>query len=215
MKLWWLADMGFAYDNVPPDKWPALRQRLIDDHPLTRELIVNNTLEVFNDILSTRIGRDGLRYVKDIKLPGDTFGVLFETLFLRRLDATRWRKGGQQDELDVVHNITPSFSFEIKTTSKRKIYGSKSVNLDPAKTNSGSYHLLVFWDLVPWPSIGYIAWGWLDRSDFTASASTYSRPLKNDARKLKCETLYRRGDVPEPALAQILEEGGFGYAGMR
>ena len=80
--------MGISYELVKESAWPALKARLIEEHPLTQGEIVVLCREVFKDILLTRIGSQDLRYSTDIKLPGDTFGVLFETLFLTSHSST-------------------------------------------------------------------------------------------------------------------------------
>jgi hypothetical protein len=105
-----------------------------------------------------------------------------------------FRKGISKEK-DVVCEYDDSFSFEIKTSSQRSIYGNRSyAKSDTGKDKSGYYLTINFEKIFAnKPKILLIKMGWLNHLDWVGQKSETGQQasLIKQARKNKLIVLYK------------------------
>ena len=57
--------MTSPYLGAPPDQWPAITSRLIEEHPLDTKVLVEIVKESWRSIFESRFGVKGFRIGKE------------------------------------------------------------------------------------------------------------------------------------------------------
>lgn len=195
--------MASPYYGTASTQWLNITKKLVDEHPLSREELVEVVLDSWNYIIGTKLG-DKYTIGVDIKLKPQIMGFFLHELISLEL-ATRypneWRPEVTARDKDVVCLTDDKYSIEIKTSSnKSHIYGNRSYAQPNAngvgKKGKAGYYLAInfekFGEDGSLPKILLIRFGWLDHEDWMgqASATGQQSRLSNDTENGKLELLY-------------------------
>lgn len=195
--------MTSPYSNILPEDWLSVTQHLVNDHPLSRDELVDIVLSSWDYIVGTKLGH---KYTigKDIKLKPQIMGFFLHELIALEIQnryPKSWRIEKLASDKDVVCKENDLFSIEIKTSSnKSHIFGNRSyaqIGLEPeGKKSKSGYYLAInfekFNDNDTLPRILKIRFGWLDHEDWMGqvSATGQQSRLSNETENGKLETLY-------------------------
>ena len=196
--------MNSPYDGLEVSQWLDVTRRLINNHPLDSEEIVEIVLESWKSIFASRLGTKGFYIGKDIFPKPQIMGFLLHELIPLELSAKypdRWRGDRDASDKDIVYIPDFSYSIELKTSSNPKhIYGNRSyaqASSKGKKAKSG-YYLAVNFEKFSsnnsQASIRLIRFGWLDSTDWIgqkASTGQQSR-LPKEVENYKLLELYKK-----------------------
>ena len=134
------------YQNVTPDKWASVTDKLISQHPLKPKEIVDVVLDTWRSIFTSEIGTHGFKIGKDIFPKPQIMGSLLHELIPLEIAARhpkKWRGEKAANDKDIVYVPDDAFSIELKTSSHRaQIFGNRSYAqeaLNDKKSKSGYY----------------------------------------------------------------------------
>lgn len=160
------------------DQWAQITRNIVEQHPLTRDLILDAALLSWSRLWNTWVGDANIGFpLADIDPPATVIGYMFEKLFAKEL-AVRlpgaWR-GGVGSEKDL-HCLTDEMmSVEMKASGQLgyKIYGNRSYgqvleNADAAKKDKSGFYITVnFYGR----TLTLLRFGWIDSTDWQAQKS--------------------------------------------
>jgi hypothetical protein len=114
--------MASPYTDLPEHEWLDKTKALIEEHPLSLEIIRDIALSSWGTLWQTKIG-DGKTAIRldEIDVPATVVGYFFERLLARELQSKypiEWRGAQSKDEKDLVYLLNPFFSIEIKTSGQ-------------------------------------------------------------------------------------------------
>jgi hypothetical protein len=184
------------YDNVPVREWETVTRRLIEEHPLPKEEIVNVVISSWKSIFDSSLGTKGFKIGKDIFPKPQIMGFLLHELIPLELAAkypTMWRGEINTSDKDIVYIPDDSYSIEVKTSSNPShIFGNRSYAQDTTnkkKSKSGYYLAINFgkYGNNKIPQITLIRFGWIDADDWIGqkSATGQQSHLSPDVEKYK------------------------------
>lgn len=164
------------YKDLPPEKWLAVTNQLIERHPLKKDEIVQVVLVSWDSIFASKMGSSGFQIGKEIFPRPQIMGFFLHELIPLELAARHpdsWRRDLTSGEKDIVFVPDDQYSIEVKTSSNPKqIFGNRSYAQEATenkKAKSG-YYLTVnfekFSEDIQYPKILLIRFGWLDASDW-------------------------------------------------
>lgn len=121
------------YENVPVEQWYEVTSDLINQHPL-REDIVDFCLKSWQSILHGKINTYLNMHISEMSISPQATGALLHDVIPEYISkkTSNFRKG-IGSEKDVICEDNDFYSFEIKTSSQKSIFGNRSYT----KTNSG------------------------------------------------------------------------------
>lgn len=168
--------MVSPYHGLSPDKWHDVTVRLVEEHPLRTQEIIDIVLGAWQSIFASKFGKKSFRIGIHILPKPQIMGFLLHELIPLEL-ATRypklWCKEGCAGDKDVVYMPDERFSLEIKTSSNpQHIFGNRSYaqNSTKAKKAKSGYYLAVNFEKFSSdqkkPKIVLIRFGWIDSSDW-------------------------------------------------
>lgn len=194
--------MKSPYQGIATTKWPSITQKLVEQHPLSRDEIIEVVLNSWDSLFKSRLGIKGFKIGVDIFPKPQIMGFFLHELIPLELTARYpdvWRTEASSFDKDIVHMPDDRYSIELKTSSNpRHIYGNRSYSQDgkkEKKTKSG-YYLAVnfekFLDKKIRPSIKLIRFGWLDASDWIGqkAATGQQARLLPEAERFKLSGIY-------------------------
>lgn len=187
------------YINHPESEWLEITKKLVEEFPLSSEVLVAIVETAWDDLYNSSIGNSGLKIGQDIFLPAQATGVILEKLIAVHLAKhyPEWRGGQTKQEKDIVNIINDRYSFEIKTSSsKNDFYGNRSTgNISDNRTKYRTgYYLVINYKLPQEDDLIYqlrkIRFGWIDDEDWVGQkkASGQQASIGKKA-KLKLITL--------------------------
>ena len=202
------------YNGLNEELFKDTTLKLISDHPLEKEDIIEAVLTSWNEIFNSRIG--DLSYGKDIfPTPQMLSNFLHELVphFLSKQYPTKYRVGMSKDEKDIVYEPDRRFSVEVKASSSRNdIYANRSY-AQPASDNSkkskNGYYIAINFEkfrkeddnyiksqylegVLQYPLITKIKFGYLDHTDWKPqkAATGQQASLTRLAKKVKLIQIY-------------------------
>jgi hypothetical protein len=194
---------GSPYDGIPPTEWASVTRRLISEHPLDVNEIVDVVRIAWDGIFSTRIA--GFLIGVDIEPQPQNMGFLLHELIpleFRRRYPGQWRAQRTKGEKDLVCELDVAKSVEIKTSSHgSQVFGNRSY-AQPAgagevgrKGKSGYYLTINFQKFggSSIPILRIVRFGWLDHVDWIpqkAATGQQSR-LRAEAYQYKLVELFK------------------------
>lgn len=194
--------MESPYTNEVPARWQEITKELINRHPLSCDEIVKITLESWDEIYRSKIGRKPYYIGKDIFPKPQIMGFFLHELIPLALETKypgQWRKERSTKDKDMIYIPNDFFSIEMKTSSNPKsIFGNRSyaqAGNTEGKSKSG-YYLAInfekFGEKYPKPRILMIRFGWLDHEDWIGqkSATGQQSRLKREVENYKLLQLY-------------------------
>lgn len=194
--------MSSPYSGVGASQWLPITKKLVDEHPLSREEIVNLVLESWNYVVGTKLGH---KYTigSDIKLKPQIMGFFLHELIALELANKypgKWQTEQTAKDKDAVYLLDEKYSIEIKTSSNKKhIYGNRSYAQPNAngtgKKGKSGYYLAINFEKFSDDSVArilLIRFGWLDHEDWMGqiAATGQQSRLSNETENGKLETLY-------------------------
>lgn len=192
------------YEGVPVHLWEDKTKELIDKHPIEQKVLVDAVLKSWDMIYGSIIGGTfeiGENYFPTPQILGAFLHELIP-LELAKHDS-RFRKGVGTLEKDIHCVGSEEYSFEIKTSSQKDIYGNRSypkktTNKPKRKRKSKSgYYLAINFPpihkLNRWCPISQIRFGWIDEDDWHAqiAESGQQANLTKETLAKKLITLHR------------------------
>jgi len=167
------------YENLPEIQWKETTKRLINDHPLSQDVLISTVLEAWDRILRTKIANElqiGIDIFPTPQILGNYLHELIPVLLEKKYPG-QWTRDIEKKDKDLVCVTNPYYSVEIKTSSNaNNIYGNASYGQEDSanassKTKDGYYLAINFEKFVPSeknfiPRIKKIRFGWLDHSDW-------------------------------------------------
>ena len=183
--------------------WDAITQKLLDQHPLKEDEIVEIVLNAWDSIMQTKIGgrlQIGVDVFPSPQSMGTYLHMLIPAILAERYPYI-WRGEIDKSDKDVVYIPNDTYSIEIKTSSQNGIYGNRSYGQKNSEKNSGKqkfgFYLAVNFEKCtpnnPHPKIKKIKFGWLDHSDWKAQKAETGQnsTLDKDAWKHKLKLIYK------------------------
>ena len=189
------------YYGIPQREWERITQVLLDNYPLSSDLMVEVTLSTWKDIFHSGIGEEKFRIGRDIFPNPQIMGFLLHELIPLKLHLrfpTLWKKDKEVSEKDLIYIPDIAYSMEIKTSSHpNKIFGNRSYaqpSNNPKKDKSGYYLAINFekFSENPNPRIRLIRFGWLDYTDWIGQRAPTGQQahLKLESERYKLLLLY-------------------------
>lgn len=189
------------YAGKNPLEWRGITKYLLDNFPLTREAMVQVTLDAWKDIFHSEIGREKFIIGKDIFPRPQIIGFFLHELIPLKLHSRfpEWKKDKEVSEKDMVYTPDIKYSLEIKTSSHpSKIFGNRSYaqpSDNPKKDKSG-YFLAINFEKIsknPNPRIRLIRFGWLDHTDWIGQRAPTGQQahLRPESESYKLLVLYK------------------------
>lgn len=182
------------YENIPVKQWPKVTYDLVEQHPLRND-IVDFCLKSWQSILHGKINTYLNMHISEMSISPQATGALLHDVIPEYIakKVPNFRKG-IGSEKDVICEEDDFFSFEIKTSSQKSIYGNRSyTKSDSGKSKSGYYLTINFEKInANSPRILLIQMGWLDQSDWIGQKSETGQQarLTKDAKEKKLVILY-------------------------
>ncbi|OIP93214.1 MAG: restriction endonuclease [Syntrophaceae bacterium CG2_30_49_12] len=197
--------MPSPYRGLKPNRWLEITKKLLDNHPLAQDEIVDVVLSVWKSIFDSKMGTKGFRIGKDIFPKPQIMGFFLHELIPLELAArypNKWRGEKNTSDKDIVYIPDDRYSIEVKTSSDpNHIYGNRSyAQATPSKGKKAKsgYYLAVnfekFSKTIKYPHIRLIRFGWLDSEDWMgqkAPTGQQSR-LPTEVENNKLLELYRK-----------------------
>jgi hypothetical protein len=163
------------YEGVPIEEWSSVTQRLVNEHPLSPDVITEIALETWRRLWKTRLGDgESILLLSDLQVPATVVGYFFERLFAKALSDRYpdvWRGQSAKDEKDLVCITDRAFDTEIKSSGQLgdKIYGNRSYGkkgvdeaLESKPEKSGYYITVNFHG----QTLHLLRFGWIDFDDW-------------------------------------------------
>lgn len=199
--------MSSPYERLAFYEWSLMTKKLVADHPLNTDEIIDVTLAAWDGIMRTKIA-DELQIGVDIFPSPQILGNYLHELipaYLSKRHPETWRKEVDKSDKDLVYIPNPDYSVEIKTSSSANgIYGNRSYGQENSDNNSGKskdgYYITVNFekfkpeDPTFHPKIRKIRFGWIDHSDWHAqkAATGQQASLSTEARDNKLILIYEK-----------------------
>lgn len=193
--------MKSPYEGVPEEKWLALTKKLINKHPLKKE-IVETVMQSWEDIFNSKIGSFSIG--KEIFPSPQIMSFFLHELVAHNLSLKYpeiYKVGEAKSEKDIHHIQNPAMGIEIKASSnKNKIFANRSYaqpSSDSETKDKNGYYLAINFEKFSKqnkkPKITLIRFGYLEHRDWIAQkASTGQQAhLSPQAYEKKLITLYQ------------------------
>ncbi|MCU0425891.1 MAG: ScaI family restriction endonuclease [Candidatus Kapabacteria bacterium] len=174
--------MPSPYANRPESEWLSITTRLVQEHKIKAQELVEIVLESWQSIFASSLG--GFIIGQDIFPAPQIMSFLLHELValnLQQRHPRTWRKGIAKNEKDVVCRSDETYSFEIKASSDKKhIFGNRSYAQAETsltrKSKSGYYLTINFEKFVEGipsstPAITLIRFGYLEHTDWQGQAA--------------------------------------------
>ena len=192
--------MKSPYKGSNIENWEIITQKILKKHPIDTNELVQITLSAWEKIFKTKIGGElqiGVDVFPQPQILGNYLHLLIAAA-LEKAHPTTWRREKDKNDKDVVCLTNNDYSFEIKTSSQKRIFGNRSYgqaeNIS-GKSKSGFYAAILFEKCTPQrprPAIKRIKFGWIDHTDWKAQAAATGQnsTLDTNAWNLKLKELY-------------------------
>jgi hypothetical protein len=192
------------YLGLDQTKWKAVTARLVRDHPLRTDELVEVVKIAWDGIFETRIA--GFQIGKEIEPQPQIMGFLLHELIpleFKRRYPKDWRGQKTKAEKDLVYIPDAANSVEIKTSSNAsQIFGNRSyaqpgVDGQIGRKGKSGYYLTINFDKfgdAGRPELRVIRFGWLDHEDWIAqrAATGQQARVRPEAYASKLVELYKR-----------------------
>jgi hypothetical protein len=193
------------YFDTPSDKWHEVTEKLLQQHPLHPQDVVEIVLSAWSAIFRSQIG-EGFLIGQHIFPAPQILGFFLHELIpleCERRFPGAWRVGRTSNEKDLVCVADDSKSIEIKTSSNaNRIFANRSYGQESdsgGKKAKDGYYIAVNFD--PWPKdlvvprdtqvipdVRLVRFGWLDHTDWlpqtAATGQQSSLPAEVESNQL-------------------------------
>ena len=182
------------YYNKDISQWKAITKELVNQHPLKTQ-IVDLCLKSWESILNGKINTYLNMKIREMNISPQATGALLHDVIPEYINRNieGFRKG-LGDEKDIVCEENNFYSFELKTSSQKSIYGNRSYAKSKDGKSKSGYYLAINFEKIskPDPRIILIRFGWLEHSDWIGQKSETGQQasLLKEAKENKLITLY-------------------------
>ena len=100
------------YENLPDTQWEKVTKKLVNEHPLSSDILIDTVLEAWNGILKTKIA-DELQIGRDIFPTPQILGNYLHELipvFLEKKYPGQWTRDIEKKDKDLVCVANPYYS---------------------------------------------------------------------------------------------------------
>lgn len=193
------------YEGKQISEWKSITESLIEEHPLSKQDIIEAVFESWDGILKTMIA-NRLLIGKDIFPTPQIIGNFLHELIPLVLEEKypgKYSRDKEKKDKDLIYVPNPYYSAEIKTSSNpNNIYGNASYGQEDssnksAKNKDGYYITVNFEKFIPndpafIPRIRKIRFGWLEHTDWHSqgASSGQAATIPVEVRDNKLITLY-------------------------
>jgi hypothetical protein len=183
------------YEGRAVAQWREVTANLVEKHPLA-PYIVDICLKSWQSILHGKINTYLNMSIGEMHISPQATGALLHDVIPEYIakNTNGFRKGVGKEK-DVVCAFDEAFSFELKTSSQKSIYGNRSyAKSETGKSKSGYYVTINFEKIAAnAPKILLIQMGWLNHADWIGQTSETGQQasLSKEARENKLIALYR------------------------
>lgn len=183
------------YENIPLEQWQEITRNLVEQHPLT-PVIVDLCLKSWQSILHGKINTYLNMLISEMSISPQATGALLHDVIPEYIskNVEGFRKGIGKEK-DIVCEYNDSYSFELKTSSQKSIYGNRSYAKSDSGKSKAGYYLTINFEKIQGndPKILLIQFGWLDHSDWIGQKSETGQQaaLTKEARENKLIVLYK------------------------
>lgn len=183
------------YENIPVEKWKEITRSLVDKHPL-KSYIVDYCLKSWQSILNSKINTYLNMKISDMNISPQATGALLHDVIPEYIskNVDGFRKGIGKEK-DIVCEYNDFYSFELKTSSQKSIYGNRSYAKSESGKSKSGYYLTVNFEKINAnnPKILLIQMGWLNHSDWIGQKSETGQQasLTKEAKENKFIVLYK------------------------
>lgn len=194
--------MFSPYKDIPKGDWIDVTKKLIKQHPLEPDEVVDVVLGSWISIFRSKLGVHGFQVGVDIFPKPQIMGFFLHELIPLEFSArypTLWKGDKEGKDKDLVYIPDSLYSVEIKTSSNpSKIFGNRSYTQEAnsSKKSKSGYYIAInfekFSNSNPKPNICLIRFGWLDHTDWVGqtAASGQQARIKSEAESTKLLVLY-------------------------
>jgi hypothetical protein len=196
--------MTSPYNGLNPQQWLEVTERLIKNHPLDLDEIIEVVLSSWHSIFDIKMGTKGFHIGREIFPKPQIMGFFLHELIPLELASRHpkeWRGEKYSSDKDIVYIPNDQYSIEVKTSSNpNHIYGNRSYTqaTTKGKKAKSGFYLTINFDKFSksntHPIIRLVRFGWLDSEDWIgqrAETGQQSRLLL-DVEKYKLLELYRK-----------------------
>ena len=168
------------YEGKKVADWNNITNGLLNTFPVSRDEIVKVSLDSWNDIFESKIGKNEYKIGVELFPNPQILGFFLHELIplnLAKKYTFDWKKGTETNEKDLVYIKDDRYSCEIKTSSHpTKIFGNRSYaqKSENSKKDKSGYYLAINFDKVSENSnarIKRIRFGWIDSEDWRGQAA--------------------------------------------
>lgn len=184
------------YKNADVCKWKNITQKLVEKHPL-KNYIVDICLKSWESILNGKINTYLNLKIKEMNISPQATGALLHDIIPEYIikNFPDFRKGTEKEK-DIVCISNDEFSFELKTSSQKSLYGNRSYAISNTGKFKDGYYLTINFEKISLsnPRILLIQFGWLEHSDWKGQSSETGQraSLTKEAKKNKLIVLYKK-----------------------
>lgn len=208
--------MASPYNNQEEKNWKKITEKLIGEHPLSKEQIVDAVLTSWKQIFESKIGP--LSIGKQIfPTPQIMSNIIHELIPYNLAEnvGSDYRVGITKTEKDIVYEPNSTYSVEVKaSSSKNDIYANRSYaqpSLDSDTKDKNGFYIGVNFEKfqrledgeykkvefdnegnIIYPKITQIKFGYLEHTDWIpqASAKGQQARLTKESKKFKLIKLH-------------------------
>lgn len=208
--------MASPYNNQEEKNWEKITEKLIEEHPLSKEQIVDAVLTSWKQIFQSKIGP--LSIGKQIfPTPQIMSNIIHELIPYNLAEnvGSDYRVGITKTEKDIVYEPNSIYSVEVKaSSSKNDIYANRSYaqpSLDSDTKDKNGFYIGVNFEKfqildngeyrkaefdnegnIIYPKITQIKFGYLEHTDWIpqASAKGQQARLTKESKKFKLIKLH-------------------------
>lgn len=208
--------MASPYNNQEEENWEKITKKLIEEHPLSKEQIVDAVLTSWKQIFQSKIGP--LSIGKQIfPTPQIMSNIIHELIPYNLAEnvGSDYRVGITKTEKDIVYEPNSIYSVEVKaSSSKNDIYANRSYaqpSLDSDTKDKNGFYIGVNFEKfqiledgeykkvefdnegnIIYPKITQIKFGYLEHTDWIpqASAKGQQARLTKESKKYKLIKLH-------------------------
>jgi len=183
------------YENASVEQWQETTRNLVEQHPL-KPVIVDLCLKSWQSILHGKINTYLNMKIKEMSISPQATGALLHDVIPEYIskNVKGFRKG-IGNEKDIICEDNDFYSFELKTSSQKSIYGNRSYAKSDSGKSKDGYFLTINFEKIQGnePKLLLIQMGWLNHSDWVGQKSETGQQaaLTKEAKEHKFIVLYK------------------------
>lgn len=166
------------YDGMSDEEKLIKTEELVENHKLSPyiERICRNA---WHSILNGKFNKELNKTIRYMRISPQAIGALLHDIvseyvskYIENGEIKGFRRGDGKEEKDIVCEYDDYFSFEIKTSSQRKVYGNRSFSKSEKGKEKSGYYLTINFEKISKrddmnsPEILLVRMGWINHDDW-------------------------------------------------